>query len=82
MADEQFVYGRANGNPRKARRLYAESHFTNYSPNFNSESESRPFAPSINALCNVILVQSNAKLAHISARIDFWTYVDWEFFAH
>jgi hypothetical protein len=27
-------------------------------------------------------IQSNVKLAHISAGIDFWTYVDCDFFAH
>jgi hypothetical protein len=27
-------------------------------------------------------IQSNAELAHVSAGTGFWTYVDWDFFAH
>jgi hypothetical protein len=84
IEDMHFMYGRANGNAREARRLYAEhypqcripSHklFTKFHQRL---IEFWSVAPSLNAYCSAFLVSSEThKIAHTSAGVDFWTYVD------
>jgi hypothetical protein len=79
MADMHFMYGRANGNSREVRHLYVGHYPQRRIPSHKLFTKLHQWLSECSFPYCILQcyssAQSNAKLPHISAGIDVWTYV-------